>query len=164
MITTVNSSYEADFGTEILYKDIKFTCDGIITHVIIGTKDNPGQSSNPPEVRFWRSSNDVYTQSGSSIKLYYNNATENVSTDYLRWYNLSIPLPVTQGDILGIYHHQPTTEADCVIYYQQYSGPLNYNSSSEETGYNFYPLVSVVFGKYVYVFVQVGTLKVWIFQ
>ena len=150
MITTVNSSYETAFGTDRFYKDIKFTCDGIITHVIIGTKDNPGQSSNPPEVRFWKSSNDVYTQSGSVIRLYYNNATEDVSSVYLRWYNLSIPVPVQKGDVLGIYHFQPINEADSIIYYQEYSGPVNYYNSSRKTGYNLYPLVSVVFRELIY--------------
>ena len=150
MITTVDDTYSTTFGTEIFYKDIKFTCDGIITHVIIGTKDNPGQSSNPPEIRFWRNSNNVYTQSGSVIKLYYNNATEDVSSEYLRWYNLSIPVPVQKGDVLGIYHFQPINKADSIIYYQQYSGPVNYHSSLMKTGYNLYPLVSIVFRELVY--------------
>ena len=150
MITTVDDLYSATFGTDRFYKDIKFTCDGIITHVIIGTKDNPGQSSNPPEVRFWRSNNDDYTQSGSAIKLYYNNATEEMSSEYLKWYNLFIPVPVQKGDVLGIYHFQPTSKADSIIYYQRHSGPVNYYSSSEKTGYNLYPLVSVVFCELMY--------------
>ena len=121
MITTVKSIYETTFGTDRFYKDIKVTCDGFVTHVIIGTKDNPGESSNPPEVRFWRSNNDDYTQFGSAIKLYYNNATEDVSSEYLRWYNLSTPVPVQKGDVLGIYHFQPINEADSIIYYQEYT-------------------------------------------
>ena len=150
MVTTVNDAYLTTFGTDIFYKDIKFTCDGIITHVIIGTKNNLEQSSNPPEMRFWRSSNDVYTQSESAIKLYYNNATEDVSSEYLRWYNLSIPVPVQKGDVLGIYHFQPINKADSIIYYQQYSGPVNYYNSSGKIGYNLYPLVSMVLRELIY--------------
>ena len=53
----------------------------------------------------------------------------------------SIPVPVQKGDVLGIYHFQPINEADSIIYYQEYSGPINYRSNSKKTGYNVYPLV-----------------------
>ena len=147
MITTVDGSYLSSSEPDRFYKDIQFTCDGNVTHVVIGAKNNIGKSSNPPEVRFWRNSGDIYTQSESVIKLYYENATEVLSNEFLRWYNLSVPVSVQKGDILGIYQYLPTSEANSVIYYQEYSGPRSYKTNSELTGYNEYPLVSVIFGE-----------------
>ena len=74
-------------------------------------------------------------------------ATQDVFTPYLRWYNLSLPIPVKKDDFLGIYNYLPKDEADCLIYYQKYNGPINYYPNSSETGNNHYPLLSVVFGK-----------------
>ena len=144
-ITLVDDEYS---GTERLYKDIKFTCEGYITHVIIGTMNLPS-NSNPPEIRLWRSNvdNTGYEQTGQSMQLAYDDATQDVSTPYLRWYNLSSPIPVQQGDFLGIYNFLPKDEADCLIYYQKYNGPINYFPNSSETGNNHYPLLSVFFGK-----------------
>ena len=147
MITTVDGSYLSSSEPDRLYKDIHFTCDGNITQLVIGAKNNIGKSSNPPEVRFWRNSGGIYTQSESVIKLYYENATEVLSNEFSRWYNLSVPVSVEKGDILGIYQYLPTSEANSVIYYQEYSGPRSYKTNSELTGYNEYPLVSVIFGE-----------------
>ncbi len=147
LITDVASTYDQISGLYRYYKDIKFSCNGSITHVVIGTKDSTTVGSNPPEIQIWRSTNNDagYTQSGPSIQLSYNNAIQDVSTEYLRWYNLSEPVSVLQGDIIGVY--QPTNEADNILYYQVYNGPNNYDGSGQLTGYNLYPLVSVVFGK-----------------
>ena len=68
-----------------------------------------------------------------------------ISTDYLRWYNLSVPVPVQQGDVLGIFNQ--IDQPDAIIYHQQYSGPLNYYSTDVSTGSNEYPLVSVIVGQ-----------------
>ena len=132
---------------ENLYKDIKFTCEGYITHVIIGTMNLPS-NSNPPEIRLWRRNvdNTGYERSGQSISLPYNAATQDVSTTFLRWYNLSSPVSVQRNDILGIYNYLPENDADCLIYYQKYNGPINYSPDSSETGDNHYPLVSVIYG------------------
>ena len=128
------------------YKDIGFNCNGTITNVIVGVKNNLVQTMNPPEIRIWRSTGNEYTQSGPSIQLYYDNAAQDVSTEYLRWYNLSEPVPIEAGDVLGIY--QPAADvADSVIYYQEYSGPINFNGNNMPTDSNYYPLVSVKFGK-----------------
>ena len=67
MITTVDGSYLSSSEPDRLYKDIHFTCDGNITQLVIGAKNNIGKSSNPPEVRFWRNSGGIYTQSESVI-------------------------------------------------------------------------------------------------
>ena len=141
-ITLVDDAYS---GTERLYKGIKFTCEGYITHVIIGTMDLPS-NSNPPEIRLWRRTNGTgYERTGQSMQLAYDDATQDVSTPYLRWYNLSSPISVQEGDFLGIYNYLPKDQADCLIYYQKYNGPINYSPDLSETGDNNYPLVSVIY-------------------
>ncbi len=149
-ITTVGGVYSSDLGTNRLYEDIGFTCNGYITGVVVGAEDNTASTTNPPEIRIWRTNgNGGYAQTGPVIPLYYNDATSDLSTQYLRWYNLSEPVSVLDGDILGIYHYQPTSGADSIIYYQRFSGPVNYYASNSVTGFNVYPLVSVVVGKSV---------------
>ena len=140
-ITVVDDEYSS---TENLYKDIKFTCEGYITHVIIGTM-NLSSTLNPPEIHLWRTNGTGYERTGQSMQSAYDNATQDVSTPYLRWYNLSSPISVQEGDFLGIYNYLPKDEADCLIYYQKYNGPINYFPNLSETGNNHYPLLSVVF-------------------
>ena len=148
-ITRVDNRYNNNFGVNLFYKDIGFSCNGSITGVVVGAEDNAASTTNPPEIRIWRSNcNGGYNQTGPVIPLYYNNATSDLSTQYLRWYNLSEPVSVLDGDILGIYHYQPTSEADSIIYYQRFNGPANYHANNNmPTGFNMYPLVSVIFGK-----------------
>ena len=151
-ISRVNKTYDNTFGVDLFYKDIGFTCNGAITKVVVGAEDNKTYTTNPPEIRIYRSNGiGGYNQTGPVIPLYYNNATLDVSTQYLRWYNLSEPVTVLDGDILGIY--QPTSQADSVIYYQRFNGPANYHANNMPTGYNMYPLVSVVFGKLCFSYV-----------
>lgn len=154
MITRVGGFYGDNFGVHRFYKDIGFNCNGAITKVVIGARNNPGQSSNPPAIQIWRNNGSGYTPSGPFIPLPYNDASiaSDISTEYLRWYNLSDPVLVSEGDVLGVYHYQPTSSADSIIYYQWYNGPANFYTSdsvNSPTGYNLYPLVSVVFGKII---------------
>ncbi len=149
-VTTVHGTYSSVFGTNRLYEDIGFTCNGYITGIVVGAEDNAASTTNPPEIRIYRSNGiGGYAQTGPVIPLYYNDATSDLSTQYLKWYNLSEPVSVLDGDILGIYHYQPTSGADSIIYYQKYSGPVNYYASMSVTGFNFYPLISIVAGESV---------------
>ena len=146
-ITSVNGDHNKG---HLFYKDIKFNCNGTITHVIIGAKNiSVEQSSEPPKLQIWRCNNnnsEYYSPSGPFIPLHYHNATENISTEYVRWYNLSEPLAVQEGDLFGIYQPKDTT-ADSVIYYQRYSGPIHYQyNNNSKSDYNVYHLVSVIFG------------------
>ena len=78
-ITVVDDEYSSN---ETLFKDIKFNCDGYITHVIIGTK-NLFSTLNSPEIRLRRRKNGTgYEQTGQSMQLAYDNATQDVSTPY----------------------------------------------------------------------------------
>ena len=132
---------------ERFFPDIGFTCDGNITQIIIGARDY--SQSQLPQIRFWRlSDGGEYEQTGSSYSLVYNDAND-PSTTNLRWYNLSQPIQVQNGDVLGIYQpHQH--DNDMRLYYQENSGPPNYNSNGNVNTENNYPLVSVIFSKYLY--------------
>ena len=126
------------------FPDIGFTCNSSITHIIIGAEDQNETQS--PEIRFWRiSDGGEYEQTGSSYALVYNDSND-TSTTNLRWYNLSQPIQVQNGDVLGIF--QPRVmDSDLRLYFQVNSGPPNYNRNGIlNENQNHYPLVSVVIG------------------
>ena len=131
---------------ERFFPDICFTCNGNITHIIIGAEDQNGIEFS--QIRFWRlSDGGEYEQTGTNYSLVYNDAND-PSTTNLRWYNLSQPIQVQNGDVLGIF--QPIEmDSDLILYYQKNSGPPNYNENGNILNNdNDYPLVSVIFGKY----------------
>ena len=130
---------------ERFFPDIGFTCDGNITHIIIGARDY--SQSQLPGICFWRLSDEgEYEQTGPSYSLVYDDAND-PSTTNLRWYNLSQPIQVQNGDVLGIY--QPVWwNSDFFLHYQLYSGPPNYNENGNVDDNNNYPLVSVIICEY----------------
>ena len=130
---------------ERFFPDIGFTCNGNITHIIIGAEDRNGIQL--PQIRFWRlSDGGKYEQTGPTYSLVYNDAND-PSTTNLRWYNLSQPIQVQNGDVLGIF--QPSEmDSDLRLNFQVNSGPPNYNANGNLINQNRYPLVSVIFGKY----------------
>ena len=128
-----------------LFPDIYFACNGSITHIIIGAKDDDGNGL--PQICFWRlSDGGEYEQTGTSCSFAYNDAND-PSTTNLRWYNLSQPIQVQNGDVLGI---SQIEDSDLNLYYQLNSGPPNYDYNGHITDINNYPLVSVIFGKYLH--------------
>ena len=130
---------------ERFFPDIGFTCNGNITHIIIGAKNH--NKDKLPQIRFWRLlDGGEYEQTGSSYPLVYNDAND-PSTTNLRWYNLSQPIQVQNRNVLGI--SQPNKgKSDLILYYQENSGPPNYESNENMDDENNYPLVSIIFGKY----------------
>ena len=137
---------------ERFFPDIGFTCDGNITHIIIGAEDQNGTQFGIEfsQIRFWTlSDGGEYEQAETNYSLVYNDAND-PSTTNLRWYNLSQPIQVENGDVLGIL--QPIElDSDLILYYQINSGPPNYNSNGNILNNdNDYPLVSVIFGKYLH--------------
>ena len=129
------------------FPDIGFTCDGNITHIIIGAEEDGENELS--QILLWRLlDGGEYEQTGPTYSLVYNDAND-PSTTNLRWYNLSQPIQVQNGDVLGIYQpHQH--DSDMRLYYQENSGPPNYNSNGNLNTQNNYPLVSVIFGKYLH--------------
>ena len=139
-------------STERFFPDIGFTCNGNITHIIIGAEDENGTQF--PQICFWRKSNgELYKQTGINYSLVHNN-TNDPSTTNLRWYNLSQPIQVQNGDVLGI--HQPREmDSDLTLYFQEVSGPPNYESNGNTSdGENRYPLVSVIFGRCLVIYMS----------
>ena len=129
------------------FPDIGFTCNGNITHIIIGAEDQNGTRF--PQICFWRlSDGGEYEQTGSFYSLVYNDAND-PSTSNLRWYNLSKPIQVQNGDTLGIF--QPSEmDSDLRLHFQINNGPPNYSVNGKLNNQNRYPLVSVVIGKYLH--------------
>ena len=142
------SGYNND---EIFFPDIGFTCNGNITHIIIGAEDDNGNQF--PQIGFWRlSDGEEYEQTGLSYSLVYNDANA-PSTTNLRWYNLSEPIQVQNGDVLGIF--QPMKMDDFILYYQGNSGPPNYDiNGNMHDRENHYPLVSVIFGRCLVIYIS----------
>ena len=134
---------------ERFFPDIGFTCNGNITHIIIGAEDQNGIEFS--QIRFWKlSDGGEYEQTGTNYSLVYNDAND-TSTTNLRWYNLSQPIQVQNGDVLGI--NQPMeSSSDLILYYQQNNGPPNYDMNGiEHDRENDYPLVSVILGRCLHV-------------
>ena len=137
-------------NTERFFPDIGFTCNGNITHIIIGAVHQ--NRTQFPQIHFWRlSDRGEYEQTGSSYSLVYNDAND-PSTTSVRWYNLSQPIQVQNGDVLGI--HQPSEmHSDLTLYFQKISGPPNYDTKGNK-GDNHYPLVSVIFGRCLVIYMS----------
>ena len=136
---------------ERFFPDIGFTCNGNITHIIIGAEDRNGIQLS--QIRFWRlSDGGEYEQTGTNYSLVYNDAND-PSTTNLRWYNLSQPIQVQNGDVLGIYDRR--MDDDLILYYQENSGPLNYEAEGDVIiNQNNYPLVSVMFSKSTFQYIM----------
>ena len=130
---------------DVFFKDIRLNCNGTIRSIIVGANHSANQP-NFPELRIWH--NGQFSSPHLSIVL--NTSYEII--DNATWYNISQPISVTEGDILGI--NQPTFDtAGTVIFYQRHNGPEIYvrmsNSEFESANANHYPLISVIFGKSV---------------
>ena len=121
------------------FPSLHVTCDGNVTHIIVGGRIKTGRNDvNEPNIQLWRSSVLDYTITISSQ--YYS-----ISTN-LYQYNLPTPVPVQNGDYLGIY--QPSN-GHFIIYQQELNGPQNYQSAVSLSDENNYPLISLVVGKYM---------------
>ena len=143
-ITSVRGYSNMQSAFQRFFPDIGFTCNSNITHIIIGAQDQNETQS--PQIRFWGlSGGGEYEQTGRNYSLVYNDAND-PSTTNLKWYNLSQPIQVQNGDVLGIF--QPgVMDSDLRLYFQEFSGPPNHNGIGNlNQNQNHYPLVSVVIG------------------
>ena len=144
---------------QILFPDIRFTCNGFITKWIVGAQvRNDSEGHRMPELQIWRlnsGTNDTYTKINSSLIT----PNEIQGSPNVHEFIPSTPLQFTDGDILGV--HQPEfMPSRFVLFQQRNTGPENYNRfrsnpqstftiSSSASLYD-YPLVSVE-GKILYV-------------
>ena len=119
------------------FPDIRFTCNGTIKNIILGTLRS---ESRYPLIQLKRSSQLI-----NVLRPNITGAT-NISTNL---YNVSLidPVEVRPNDILVI-----DTSNDARMYYQQYNGPPNYEIDNEDgeldsellENVNNYPLISIV--------------------
>ena len=135
-----------------LFPDITFTCNGFITKWIVGAGDiDIGEQQNT-QVQIWRrGTSNEYSRVGATPLVLVGTSYPNVY-EYL----LNPPLEFKEGDILGVYQPDKSDNLQ-KLYYQKYTGPLNYartniksppswavlDSNSLATQL-YYPLVSAV--------------------
>ena len=116
------------------FPDIRFTCNGLIKNIILGTL---GSESHYPLIQLKRSS--------QLINVLHPNITS-ATTISTNLYNVSLidPVEVRPNDILVI-----NSSNNGRMYYQQYNGPPNYEIDDELElellpNANNYPLISIV--------------------
>ena len=128
------------------FPDLHVTCDGHVTHIIVGGRIKTGRRDvNEPNIQLWRSLGNNNYQQVLDYTITISSQYYSISTN-LYQYNLSIPVPVQNGDYLGIY--QPSN-GHFIIYQQELNGPQNYQSAVSLSDENNYPLISLVVGKYM---------------
>ena len=135
-----------------LFPDITFTCNGLITKWIVGAGDiDIGEQQNT-QVQIWRRGAGIeYSRVGATPLVLVGTSYPNVY-EYL----LNPPLEFQEGDILGMYQPHKTDNL-LKLYYQKYTGPLNYARSNIKSPPSwavldsnslatqvYYPLVSAV--------------------
>ena len=105
-------------GSQFLYPEMIFSCNGSVTKWIFGADDRGDQYH--PELQIWRQlSPNSYTKIGSSSV----NAGTMIGTNLYEFIPQS-PLPFFKGHIFGLY--MPSVNASrTVLYAQNNNGPLN---------------------------------------
>ena len=133
-------------NTTRYFPDLHVTCDGHVTHIIVGGRIGTG--SNEPNIQLWRSSGNNTYQQVLDYNITVSSQDYSISNN-LYQYNLSTPVPVQNGDYLGIY--QPSN-GHFIIYQQELNGPKNYWPHGTLLNENNYPLISISVGKYVIIY------------
>ena len=128
-------------GTTRYFPDLHVTCDGHVTHIIVGGRIRTG--SNEPNIQLWRSLGNNNYQQVLDYNITVSSQDYSISTN-LYQYNLSTPVPVQNGDYLGIY--QPSN-GHFMIYQQELNGPKSNKSAVSLSDENNYPLISLIVGK-----------------
>ena len=110
-----------------IFPDISFTCSGNLTKWIVAgqTDDKLGA-----ELQIWRRSNvgqNNYTLVGSSVLPVSTSSFAGVYN-----YTPNSPLEFQEGDILGVY--QRSGPGRVRVYYQETTGPANYQYSTSNMG------------------------------
>lgn len=131
-------------GNRIQFPDIKIECSGNLTEFTFGTRKRKGRGRNLyPELQIWRKESP-----SSSYTIGLTDGTPTKLSKNLYKYTLTTPIPVQHGDYLGIYQSD-TKKSKLILYYQEYNGPSNYDSSGIIDNQNNYPLVSATIGKHI---------------
>ena len=111
-----------------MFPDWSFTCNGIITSLLLGA-DIPRRDKSYPEIQIWRNTGgNKYTRQGSQeIRL----ARGDFSPDGVLQYNLTTPISFQSGDVLGVY--QPEGRSVRLYYFINASAPISYSERYNPT-------------------------------
>ena len=135
-------------GSQFLYREMIFSCNGFVTKWIFGAENRGDQYH--PELQIWRQlSPNSYTKIGSSSV----NAGTMIGTN-LYEFTPQTPLEFKEGDIFGAFIPLGVTNRGLVLNEQKGSGPTNIQtnltsppstlpSSSLSFANNDFPLVTV---------------------
>ena len=136
-------------GSQFLYPEMIFSCNGSVTKWIFGAVDRGDQYH--PELQIWRQlSPNSYTKIGSSSV----NARTMIGNNLYEFIPQT-PLEFKEGDIFGTFIPLGVTNRGLVLNEQRGSGPINIriegltsppstlHSSSLSSAYNDFPLVTV---------------------
>ena len=136
-------------GSQFLYQEMIFSCNGFVTKWIFGADDRGDQYH--PELQIWRQlSPNSYTKIGSSSV----NAGTMIGTNLYEFIPQT-PLEFKERDIFGIFIPMGLANRALVLYEQKGSGPINkqiesltsppskLHSSSLSYANNDFPLVTV---------------------
>ena len=117
-------------GSQFLYPEMIFSCNGSVTKWIFGADDHGDQYH--PELQIWRQlSPNSYTKIGSSSV----NAGTMIGTNLYEFIPQT-PLEFKEGDIFGAFIPLNVANRGLVLYEQKGSGPINirtYLTSSPST-------------------------------
>ena len=107
--------------------EIVFRSSGIVTNITFGARYNSEGMSNM-ELQVWRPSSD----DGTGVTLVASTAIDQPTpTADLNMYEFSVALPVSAGDVLGIYSPE---DSQFSMLFVNNSGPLNYLFDSRQQG------------------------------
>ena len=136
-------------GSQFLYPEMIFSCNGSVTKWIFGAEDRGDQHY--PELQIWRQlSRNSYTKIGSSSV----NAGTMIDTNLYEFIPQT-PLEFKERDIFGIFIPMGLASRRLVLNEQKGSGPINkqiesltsppstLHSSSFSSANNDFPLVTV---------------------
>ena len=111
---------------QLVFPDIKFTCNGVITKWIVGIKDDRDNNDEdlPPLISSWQIQ--VLRATGEPNTYLRVDFTNIGSLSGHGLFNLTVdpPLEVKKGDVLGVYYHRNSNRVS--LYNQDTTGPQNY--------------------------------------
>ena len=148
---------------QLVFPDIKFTCNGIITKWIVGVKDDRDNNNEDPSspTNSWQLQ--VLWAIGEPNTYLQVDYTNIGSLSGNGLFNLTVdpPLEVKKGDVLGVYYHRMTDRVslynqDTTVSQNYYYMGVDYRLSNPLTDDTFsvtsvpvyyYPLVTVEIGE-----------------
>ena len=122
-------------GQQQITPEMRFTCDGIITKLILGVEVQDDESKIFPEIQVWRKSNNTTYRriNGTGISILTANRGSN-----RRMFVYDTSIPIKSEDILGVFGPQ-SHDSRFVVLSEETDSPTNYimsTGNSRNTPYN----------------------------